>query len=125
MNAISTLYLFSSLYPMTVPNILGAMSICSEITAFLSVPYILKMLAESSDGMQMLRGMDLVSTGGAPLPEARGFNVLFTVVASKSHCCNRTVGDDMVQRDVRLVSRLGSSECGCKHCTILLPKDTF
>jgi len=65
-------------------------------TAFLSVPYILSTLVEDLDGegMQMLKGMDFVSTGGAPLDTA--------------------VGDAMVERGVRLVSRLGSSECGCK-----------
>lgn len=71
MNAASTLYLFSSIYPMTVSNILGALSVCAGTTAFLSVPYILKMLAEDHNGLKMLQSMDLVSTGGAPLPEAR------------------------------------------------------
>lgn len=70
MNAISTLYLFSSLYSMTVQNVLGAMSVCPDACSFLSVPYILKMVAESPEGLKMLRRMDLVSTGGAPLPEA-------------------------------------------------------
>lgn len=67
-----------------------------KATAFLSVPYILTILAEDEDGpgMEMLRKMELVSTGGAPLDSA--------------------VGDKMVQRGVRLVSRLGSSECGCR-----------
>ncbi|EKM50503.1 uncharacterized protein PHACADRAFT_213424 [Phanerochaete carnosa HHB-10118-sp] len=92
MNALSTLYLFSSAYPMTVSNILGALSVCPDVRAFLSVPYILKMLAESSEGLKMLQTMDLVSTGGAPLPEA--------------------LGNDMVRQGVKLVSRLGSSECG-------------
>lgn len=42
----------------------------------------------------MLACMDLVSTGGAPLPQA--------------------TGDEMVERGIKLVSRLGSSECGCE-----------
>lgn len=46
-------------------------------------------------GTNLLKDMDLVSTGGAPLPQL--------------------VGDDMVQHhNIRLVSRLGSSECGCE-----------
>jgi len=70
-------------------------------TAFLSVPYILSTLVEDLDGngMQMLRGMDYVSTGGAPL--------------------DTVVGDAMVDRGVRLVSRLGSSECGCTFLSTL------
>ena len=71
MNAVSTLYLFPSTYTVTVKNIVEALAICPGTDAFLSVPYILKMLAESKDGLEMLRTMNLVSTGGAPLPEAR------------------------------------------------------
>ena len=67
-----------------------------KVTAFLSVPYILTILSEDLDGpgLKMLAGMDLVSTGGAPL--------------------DSKLGDAMVERGVKLVSRLGSSECGCE-----------
>lgn len=67
-----------------------------SVTAFLSVPYILSVLAEDlqGPGIAMLRGMRFVSTGGAPLDTA--------------------IGDAMVKEGVRLVSRLGSSECGCE-----------
>ena len=67
-----------------------------KVTAFLSVPYILSVLAEDENGpgMELLKSMDLVSTGGAPL--------------------DTKTGDEMVEKGVRLVSRLGSSECGCK-----------
>ena len=37
MNAVSTLYLFSSLYPITVPNILGALSVCSNAKAIAGI----------------------------------------------------------------------------------------
>ncbi|KAK4686150.1 hypothetical protein P7C73_g3978, partial [Tremellales sp. Uapishka_1] len=65
-----------------------------RVNAFLSVPYILTILAEdeAGKGVEMLKSMDLVSTGGAPL--------------------DTRVGDRMVERGVKLVSRLGSSECG-------------
>jgi hypothetical protein len=71
-----------------------------KITSFLSVPYILTLLSPSADpsdkshGTEMLASMDLVSTGGAPL--------------------DKSVGDGLVRSGVRLVSRLGSSECGCE-----------
>lgn len=65
-----------------------------RVTAFLSVPYILTILAEDQAGMGMMKQMELVSTGGAPLDPG--------------------VGAKMVKEGVRLVSRLGSSECGCK-----------
>jgi hypothetical protein len=74
-----------------------------RVSAFLSVPYILSTLAEdlNGEGMQMLREMELVSTGGAPLETA--------------------IGDAMVGRGVKLVSRLGSSECGCESYLHLTP----
>ncbi|KAI0083934.1 acetyl-CoA synthetase-like protein [Irpex rosettiformis] len=92
MNALSILYLFSSTHSMTAASIIGAVSACPNNAAFLSVPYILKMLAEDTEGLKMLQRMDLVSVGGAPLPEQ--------------------LGDEMVQQGIKLVSRLGSSECG-------------
>ncbi|KAL7419511.1 hypothetical protein Q5752_005422 [Cryptotrichosporon argae] len=63
-----------------------------RVNAFLSVPYILTVLAEDDDATAMLATLDMVSTGGAPLDPA--------------------VGAGLVRRGVRLVSRLGSSECG-------------
>ncbi|KAK8038528.1 L-aminoadipate-semialdehyde dehydrogenase [Apiospora rasikravindrae] len=59
---------------------------------FTSVPYVLQMLSESDEGIRLLRSMDLVGVGGAALPAA--------------------VGDGLVERDVKLVSRMGSAECG-------------
>ncbi|GAC93570.1 NRPS-like enzyme [Pseudozyma hubeiensis SY62] len=88
-------------HPTADPGALSTSAICQAIAAcevpvsyFLSVPYILDMLfAERSDeGRRMLASMQLVSTGGAPLPQQ--------------------LGDDMVKQGIKLVSRLGSSECG-------------
>ncbi|PWN45585.1 acetyl-CoA synthetase-like protein [Ceraceosorus guamensis] len=77
----------------TSANILSSVAACSqEVHYFLSVPFILEALSREEVGLNMLHRMDLVSTGGAPLPEA--------------------VGDHLVQHKVPLVSRLGSSECG-------------
>ncbi len=98
MNALSTLYLFSSNYPITVSNILAAMSATpSRITAFLSVPYILKMLTEDPHGLQMLQRMELVSTGGALLSEARTLPPYIQNNNNKfMWVC--VVGDEMVHR---------------------------
>ncbi|CDR99470.1 related to LYS2-L-aminoadipate-semialdehyde dehydrogenase, large subunit [Sporisorium scitamineum] len=88
-------------HPTIDPGALSTSAICQAINAcqhpvsyFLSVPYILDMLFtdRSDEGRRMLAGMKLVSTGGAPLPQQ--------------------LGDDMVERGIKLVSRLGSSECG-------------
>lgn len=59
---------------------------------FSSVPYVLQMLSEEQDGIDMLKTMDLVGVGGAALPVV--------------------IGDRLVENDVRLVSRMGSAECG-------------
>lgn len=88
-------------HPTADPGALSTQAICSAITAykqpisyFLSVPYILDMLFtdRADEGRKMLASMELVSTGGAPLPQQ--------------------LGDDMVKQGIKLVSRLGSSECG-------------
>jgi acyl-coenzyme A synthetase/AMP-(fatty) acid ligase len=97
--------------PITADNVLRAVAACEsdlegmsgerldrlQVTSFLSVPYILSTLAEDLTGpaMDMLSKLALVSTGGAPLDTA--------------------TGDAMVAKGVKLVSRLGSSECGCKY----------
>lgn len=57
-------------------NVVGAVSAYPGVTAFLSVPYILKMLAEHREGLEMLQRMELVSTGGAPLPPSRKLSAL-------------------------------------------------
>ncbi|KAF4542568.1 Acetyl-synthetase-like protein [Lasiodiplodia theobromae] len=61
---------------------------------FSSVPYVLQMLEAdaSGAGVRRLRGMELVGVGGAALPAE--------------------VGDRLVEKGVRLVSRYGSAECG-------------
>ena len=62
------------------------------IKYFGSVPYVLQMLATESEGMKILRDMDIVGVGGAALPE--------------------DAGDELVKEGINLISRFGSSECG-------------
>jgi acyl-coenzyme A synthetase/AMP-(fatty) acid ligase len=94
--ASASLYFFPwhlSIAP-TVDNIVESVKSCGQdIRYFLSVPFILEMLIKSNEGSSLLKEMDMVSTGGAPLPEAVGDT------ATKEH-------------NIKLVSRLGSSECG-------------
>ncbi|TID19155.1 putative NRPS-like enzyme [Venturia nashicola] len=87
--------------PITSKNILSSMR-CAEraaetqkfphVSYFASVPYILQMLADEDDGMLLLQAMEIVSVGGAALPQH--------------------VGDRLVNNGVNLVSRFGSAECG-------------
>ncbi|RDI78350.1 hypothetical protein Vi05172_g11662 [Venturia inaequalis] len=87
--------------PITSKNILLSME-CAEraaqeeknppVSYFASVPYILQMLADENDGMALLQAMELISVGGAALPQ--------------------NIGDKLVDNGVNLVSRFGSAECG-------------
>lgn len=86
--------------PVTADNVLSAVEASGDVHCFFTVPYILDMLAAREDGIRMLRGMELVSTGGAPLDD-------------------RT-GAELVAAGVRLVSRYGSSECGCTSALSLI-----
>jgi acyl-coenzyme A synthetase/AMP-(fatty) acid ligase len=86
--------------PITSKNILASIACAHRVmkqgvppvSYFASVPYILQMLAEESSGLEMLINMDLVSVGGAALPQH--------------------IGDELVDQGVNLVSRFGSAECG-------------
>ena len=87
--------------PITASNVLKSLGCTRRSTAtdqtpevkyFTSVPYVLQMLAAEDGGLHTLRQMELVGVGGAALPQH--------------------VGDHLVQKSVKLVSRFGSAECG-------------
>ena len=64
----------------------------STVKYFSSVPYVLQMLSMEHDGLDTLKQMKLVGVGGAAL--------------------SPDIGDDLVRKEVNLVSRFGSAECG-------------
>ena len=87
--------------PITSPNVVKALEAATEasrsgavpkIAYFSSVPYVLQLLEEDTEGLQSLQRMEIVGVGGAALPNE--------------------VGDRLVKNNVHLVSRFGSSECG-------------
>lgn len=101
----ATIHLFPGTQPITTDNIRRAVDRANSYCRgscparyFTSVPYILQMLlAESSSpelasGLNLLQVMDLVGVGGAALAPS--------------------IGDELVLKDVKLVSRFGSAECG-------------
>lgn len=59
---------------------------------FSAVPYVIKLLAETPEGVEFLRQFELVTSGGGPVPE--------------------NLGDMLVEQGVRLTSIYGSSETG-------------
>ncbi|CAI6063202.1 unnamed protein product [Clonostachys chloroleuca] len=85
------------LAPITASNIINAVAHARKkcdipVQYFTSVPYILQMLSEDKHGLELLRSMDLVGVGGAPLPPS--------------------IGDGLVGAGINLVSRMGSMESG-------------
>lgn len=101
----ATIHLFPGTQPITSANIHRAVDRASRFLNgacpakyFTAVPYILQMLLEESkdpqglSGVELLRSMELVGVGGAALPQL--------------------VGDELVAKGVKLVSRYGSAECG-------------
>ncbi|RPB05577.1 hypothetical protein L873DRAFT_1882435 [Choiromyces venosus 120613-1] len=92
--AYSTLWLYPSTMPITSKNMFKALSICQSPRAyyFSSVPYVLEVCAGDAATVHKLIGMDMVGVGGAPLEE--------------------DIGNFLVKKGVKLVSRFGTSECG-------------
>lgn len=101
----ATIHLFPGTQPITAANIQRAVALANRYLAnacpvkyFTSVPYILQMLGgdpadpEDDSGLQLLQEMDMVGVGGAALPAS--------------------VGEYLASRNVNLVSRFGSAECG-------------
>lgn len=86
--------------PITTSTVLCSLNCAERISElstcpvkyFSCVPYVLQMLAADEIGLNALRVMDLVGVGGAALPS--------------------NVGDELVQKGVKLLSRFGSAECG-------------
>ena len=87
--------------PITASNVVHCLQCADDasnsglsppVKYFTSVPYILQMMASDDKGLVWLQKMDVVGVGGSALPQA--------------------IGDDLVKRDVNLVSRFGSAECG-------------
>jgi acyl-CoA synthetase (AMP-forming)/AMP-acid ligase II len=84
------LALFPSSIPLTTANILSALKAAPEVQGFYVVPYVLKLLAESEEGVRLLKGFRLVTYGGAACPDE--------------------LGDRLVREGVRLVEHYGLTE---------------
>lgn len=87
--------------PITASNVVKSLNIAEEaskmsktpvVRYFSSVPYVLQMVAADDEGLQRMKYMDIVGVGGAALPPS--------------------VGDELVNKGINLVSRFGSAECG-------------
>lgn len=93
----SMLWLYPPSVPVTSGNILQALRVADRaklpVRLFTAVPYVLEVCMGDEEVLQRMVEMDMVGVGGAPL--------------------GVDVGVKLVGRGVKLVSRFGSSECGC------------
>lgn len=83
--------------PITADNIIKAVNFARSVDStpvanFSSVPYVLQLLADTKQGIKLLQSMDMVGVGGAALPDS--------------------IGNRLVELGIRLISRMGSAECG-------------
>ncbi|KAL4797672.1 hypothetical protein BDV19DRAFT_377475 [Aspergillus venezuelensis] len=86
-----TLHLYNPLLPLTSQYLVDIMR-SYEFEIFYGVPYALKLLAESEEGIRALSGLKAVMFGGSPCPDS--------------------LGDLLVQRGVNLIAHYGSTETG-------------
>ncbi|OOF95586.1 hypothetical protein ASPCADRAFT_507410 [Aspergillus carbonarius ITEM 5010] len=92
MHSQKLIYMYSANLPLTAPNLLSTLKEHPEIEILYAVPYALKLLAESDEGLQKMARLELVMFGGS--------------------ACPKPIGDKLVQNGVRLVSHYGTTETG-------------
>ncbi|KAG8213592.1 L-aminoadipate-semialdehyde dehydrogenase [Butyriboletus roseoflavus] len=91
--AAKPLYLFpTGSIPLTSANIIKLLSQAPDIQALYGVPFALKLLAETPEGLQVLRRLKLVMFGGS--------------------ACSDELGDFLVSEGVPLVGHYGLTEMG-------------
>jgi hypothetical protein len=91
MYAAKPLYLFpTGTIPLTSANVIKLLKQAPDVEALYGVPLALKLLAETPEGLQVLKDLKLVMFGGSPCPDE--------------------LGDLLVNEGVRLVGHYGLSE---------------
>ncbi|KAJ5739371.1 hypothetical protein N7533_012155 [Penicillium manginii] len=92
MHSKKLIYMYNASLPLTATALLSTLNDHPEIEILYAVPYALKLLSESEDGLQRLARLELVMFGGSS--------------------CPKPIGDTLVQNGVRLVSHYGTTETG-------------
>ncbi|KAG1723799.1 putative aminoadipate reductase [Suillus lakei] len=93
MYAAKSLYLFpTGSIPLTSANVIKLLKQAPDVEALYGVPLALKLLAETPEGLQVLKGLKLVMFGGSACPDE--------------------LGDFLVNEGVRLVGHYGLTEMG-------------
>lgn len=86
------IYMYCAKVPLTAHYLLATLQEHREIRVLYAVPYALKLLSESQDGLATLKDLDLVMFGGS--------------------ACPKPIGDKLTQNGVLLVSHYGTTETG-------------
>lgn len=86
------IYMYNASLPLTAPCLLSTLNDHDEIEVLYAVPYALKLLSESEEGLKRMARLELVMFGGSS--------------------CPKPIGDTLVQNGVRLVSHYGTTETG-------------
>ncbi|KAL4898547.1 hypothetical protein BDV59DRAFT_197449 [Aspergillus ambiguus] len=92
MHARKLIYMYNADLPLTSSNLLTTLQDHPEIEVLYAVPYGLKLLCESEEGLKKLAQLELVMFGGSS--------------------CPKPIGDKLVNNGVRLVSHYGTTETG-------------
>lgn len=72
------LCLFPSEIPLTTQNVNSALANAGPVQGLYVVPYVLKLLAESDQGISLLQSFKLVTYGGAACPDELGDKLVKT-----------------------------------------------
>ncbi|GES62865.1 NRPS-like enzyme [Aspergillus terreus] len=92
MHSQKLIYMYNADLPLTSSNLLTTLREHPEIEVLYAVPYGLKLLCETEEGLKKLAQLELVMFGGSS--------------------CPKPIGDKLVQNGVRLVSHYGTTETG-------------
>lgn len=89
--AVKKIYIYNAGIPLTSQNLLRVMR-RHKFEIFITVPYALKLLSETQEGIDALAAMRMVQFGGSACPDA--------------------LGDRLTEGGVKLISHYGSTETG-------------
>ncbi|KAF2166908.1 hypothetical protein M409DRAFT_22960 [Zasmidium cellare ATCC 36951] len=86
------IYLYNAKLPLASQHLLNTLNEHPEIKILYGVPYALKLLAETDEGINLLSRLDIVMFGGS--------------------ACPKPIGDSLVENGVNLVGHYGATEVG-------------
>ncbi|KAI5270726.1 acetyl-CoA synthetase-like protein [Aureobasidium subglaciale] len=86
------IYIYSANLPLTSQHLLATLKEHLEIKILYAVPYALKLLSETDEGLRLLSNLDIVMFGGS--------------------ACPKPIGDRLVGSGVNLVGHYGATELG-------------